>query len=214
MLIIGVDEVGRGCWAGPLVAGAVAFVGSESGETPLIGLDDSKKLSRKRREVFAPQIYETALAWGLGWVQPEAIDSGGITEAVKTAMLLAVTDVLRRLSDTEVSAGPVVIIVDGSYNFLQHFDVPRAYAGRLEIRTQVGADGLVPAVSAASIIAKTSRDEYMANEAERAYPGYGFGAHVGYGTAAHIGALGRYGVTPIHRKSYKPIQKFLLQSDA
>jgi len=197
MIIIGVDEVGRGCWAGPLVAGAVAF--DMSGPVTE-GLNDSKKLSKMARERLNPLIQKEALTTGLGWIEPGAIDISGITEAVKGAMYAAVQAVLAQLGE---QSGEVEIIVDGSYDFLKD------YQGLPPVRTMVGADGLVPAVSAASILAKVARDDYMATTAHAAFPAYGFDKHVGYGTAAHIAALNAHGVTDLHRKSYKPIQKFL-----
>lgn len=188
MVIVGIDEVGRGCWAGPLVAGAVIL------REPIPGLRDSKKLSKKRREALAEIIEEEALAVGLGWVWPEAIDKGGISVSVKRAMAEALKAV--QISYDEV-------IIDGNINYLP--EEPKA-------RAVIKADDTFPAVSAASIVAKVARDKYMETVAAGEYPQYGFASHVGYGTKLHIEALSEYGVTPIHRKSYKPIQRLVLLS--
>lgn len=147
-------------------------------------------MTKKQREVAAAYINERALAIGLGWVWPEAIDSGGITQAVKTAM----ADALRAIQIDYDE-----IIVDGNINYFA--DNPNASA-------LIRADDLIPAVSAASIIAKVARDNFMAEQA-LVYPGYGFEKHVGYGTALHIQALKQHGVTNVHRKSYKPIRALL-----
>lgn len=184
MIIVGIDEVGRGCWAGPLVAGAVIL------RKPVEGLRDSKKLTKRRREQLSIQIEQSALAIGLGWVWPEEIDTMGITIAVKTAMQRALA---------EVTLGYDELIIDGNYNFFP--DNSRA-------RALIKADDSVPAVSAASIVAKVARDAYM-QEIGGHYPDYGFDKHVGYGTALHIEKLHLHGVSAIHRKSYKPIRALL-----
>ena len=190
MTIVGIDEVGRGCWAGPLVAGAVIL------RKPIAGLKDSKKLSKTERERLGKIIHEEALAVGLGWVWPADIDASGITTAVKTAMTEALQMI--RIDYDEV-------IIDGNINYLSGILGPSC---RAEITAVIKADDTVPAVSAASIVAKVARDNYMAEMAET-YPGYGFEAHVGYGTAAHIAALQTLGVSGIHRLSYKPIRALL-----
>lgn len=183
-MIVGIDEVGRGCWAGPLVAGAVLL------EEMIPGLRDSKKLSKRQRGLIAPLIYEQALAVGIGWVSAVEVDGLGLTKAVRLAMQRALQQI--RLPYDE-------IIIDGSFNFL--YDEPKA-------SNLVKADDLVPAVSAASIIAKVVRDQYMAEIAVK-YPAYGFEKHVGYGTAQHIQALKTHGVTPQHRTTYKPVAALL-----
>lgn len=188
MQVVGIDEVGRGCWAGPLVAGAVVL------HRPIPGLKDSKKLTKKERDRLSVLIYEQALATGLGWVWPADIDTLGITTAVKRAMAAALE---------QIRIGYDEVIIDGHINYL-----PEVVGSRAVIR----ADDLFPTVSAASIIAKVARDAYMAEQA-LLYPQYGFEKHVGYGTAQHIAMLSRHGVTDLHRKSYKPIQAFLLQSE-
>lgn len=180
MVTMGIDEVGRGCWAGPLVAGAVVLA------HPIPGLKDSKKLSKKQRDKLADLINEQALAIGLGWVQPDEIDEIGLTEAVRLAMRRAVESIKLKCDE---------VIIDGNINFLS--DNPKA-------RALIKADDIVPAVSAASIVAKVARDNYMAEIATR-YPDYGFASHVGYGTALHLEKLQLYGVSELHRRSFKPI---------
>jgi ribonuclease HII len=199
MQTLGLDEVGRGCWAGPLVAAAVVL----DPKWPVKGLNDSKKLSRLQRERLAVLIESQALAFGTGWVGPEAIDISGITNAVKTAMQEAYSEVMRQLGKAGAARLELAVIIDGNYNFMP---------GVSGATTLVGADGSVPEVGAASIIAKVARDEYMYRAAVQ-YPGYGFERHVGYGTAQHIAALARNGVTPLHRRSFKPVRNILLQSD-
>lgn len=185
MKTIGIDEVGRGCWAGPLVAGAALLL------QPIEGLADSKVLSKKRRNELSAEILEHAIV-GLGWVWPQELDRGGITWAVKTAMERALAEITEAYDE---------IIVDGNSNFLN--ENPRA-------RAIIKADGSIPAVSAASIVAKVARDTYMEQTAHTLYPQYRFDKHVGYGTAVHIAALHEYGVCELHRMSYKPIKKLSL----
>jgi ribonuclease HII len=186
---VGIDEVGRGCWAGPLVAGAVIL------PVPILGLKDSKKLTKLQRVRLAEQIETEAVAIGIGWVWPEEIDREGLTISVKRAMELA-------LNAIQVDYDEVII--DGNINYF--VENPKA-------RALIRADDLIPAASAASIVAKVARDDYMTTVAHRKFPLFGFDKHVGYGTAAHISALREYGVTNIHRMSYKPIQKFVLDSN-
>ena len=188
MITVGIDEVGRGCWAGPLVAGAVILP-----ENIILKLRDSKKLSKGQREVLAPAINTTATAVGLGWVWPAEIDEHGITWAVKTAMERALAEIRAEYDE---------IIIDGNINYMS--PDPKAKA-------VIKADDSVSAVSAASIVAKVARDTYMTKIAEE-YPGYGFEDHVGYGTAVHIAALKRLGVSNIHRQSYKPIRTLLAKA--
>ncbi|HSX05221.1 MAG TPA: ribonuclease HII [Candidatus Saccharimonadales bacterium] len=182
---IGIDEVGRGCWAGPLVAGAVAL------GRPIAGLRDSKKLTKRQRERLAEELTQTAAAIGLGWVWPAEIDAHGLTWAVKTAMERALAQITIAYDE---------IIIDGNCNYL---------APNPQARAIVKADDSVATVSAASIVAKVARDQYMAALGDE-YAGYGFAKHVGYGTAAHRAALQLLGVSDIHRKSYKPIQALLV----
>lgn len=184
MITVGIDEVGRGCWAGPLVAAAVSL------SAPMEGLRDSKKLSSKRRKQLAGIIRTEASALGLGWVTPQEIDTLGLSRAVGLAMERALA---------EVSINYDELIIDGNINYF-----PKNPKARAVVR----ADDSVSAVSAASIVAKVARDAYMAQLGDK-YAGYGFAAHVGYGTATHLAALKKYGVSDIHRLSYKPIQRLL-----
>lgn len=189
MDIVGIDEVGRGCWAGPLVASAVVL------DTPIIGLKDSKKLSKKQREVLAEQIHTTAKAVGIGWVTAAELDSIGLTKAVQLAMLRAMKQI-----DCQYER----IIIDGNINFFANVQGLQTD----DIQTIIRADDTVPAVSAASIVAKVARDTYMADVDTR-YPGYGFASNVGYGTLSHRQGLEKYGVTEVHRRSFRPISVLL-----
>lgn len=183
-LTVGIDEVGRGPWAGPLVVGAVLL-----GDATIEGLTDSKKLSKSKREALAVDIMRDAAAYGLGWVEPAEIDEIGLSEALKLATRRALEQITVPYHE---------IIIDGTVNFL-------AGTGKGPyVTTMKKADLLISSVSAASVIAKVARDDYMADQAE-AYPAYGFADHVGYGTAKHRQALEAHGVTPLHRRSFAPI---------
>ena len=189
-MILGIDEVGRGPWAGPLVVGAVVLGGAT-----IDGLTDSKKLSKKRREVLDILIREQASGFGLGWVDAAELDEIGLSEALKLATIRAVE---------QIKAPYQEIIIDGTINFLKE-----TTKGKY-VTTLPKADLLIPSVSAASIIAKVARDNFMA-EQDQVYPGYGFTSHVGYGTAAHASAINELGVTPLHRKSFAPIAKHIAE---
>lgn len=189
---VGIDEVGRGCWAGPLVAGAVVLPADFA--ISLDGgwrLDDSKKLRRSDRDRANIGIREAALAFGLGWVTAAEIDAVGLTQAVRLAMQRALDAITVAYDE---------VIIDGSFNFL---------ADNSKATAVVRADGSVPAVSAASIIAKVARDDFMTEQAAL-FPAYGFESHVGYGTQRHIEALRAHGICELHRRSYKPVQKYML----
>jgi len=186
-MILGIDEVGRGPWAGPLVVGAVVM-----GGVLIEGLTDSKKLSKKRRVALDIIIRAQASGFGLGWVSATEIDEIGLAAALKLATIRAVEQVKTPYNE---------IIIDGTVNFLKE-TTKGSY-----VATMKKADLLVPSVSAASIIAKVARDNFMALQDE-AYPGYGFASHVGYGTAAHIQAIADLGVTPLHRLSFAPLKKY------
>jgi ribonuclease HII len=183
-MIVGIDEVGRGAWAGPMVVGAVVL-GKE-----IPGLTDSKKLTAKKRQQLSREIRESAASIGLGWVSASKIDEIGLSAALTLATQRALA---------EITVDYEQIIIDGTIDFIQDS----------RVTTLAKADLLVPSVSAASIIAKVARDYYMATKAHKRYPDYGFAAHVGYGTAAHRAALATHGVTDIHRKSFAPIRTLL-----
>ncbi|HKL78204.1 MAG TPA: ribonuclease HII [Gammaproteobacteria bacterium] len=178
-LIAGVDEAGRGPLAGPVVAAAVVL----PEPNPVDGLTDSKKLSARRREALHDALLEGALAAGLGWADPAEIDAVNIRQATHRAMERAVV---------ALGLFPAGIRIDGN--------------GRPEGLPQaecvVGGDAIDPAIAAASILAKVTRDRWMAAYDDQ-YPGYGFAGHKGYGTAAHRTAVAELGPSPIHRQSFK-----------
>ncbi len=186
-MIVGIDEVGRGPWAGPLVFGAVVL-----GDADIDGLTDSKKLTKKRREALAAEVYEKATAVGLGWVSANELDEIGMSAALMLACRRALE---------QITVPYQQIILDGTINFLK--DTGKGPF----VTTMAKADLLVPSVSAASIVAKVARDAYMA-EQDEVFPGYGFGSHAGYGTAAHRAAIEKLGVTPLHRLSFAPLAKY------
>lgn len=185
MIIAGVDEVGRGPLAGPVVTAAVIL----PNEYDLPGLTDSKKLTHKRREHLAKAIKEQALAWAFGEANIQEIDELNILHATMLAMQRAVA---------ALEIKPAQVLVDG--NRTPDFGIPA--------KAIVGGDGLEPAISAASIIAKVSRDQLMADYAQQ-YPHYGFERNSGYPTKQHREALIEYGVTPIHRRSFGPVRDLL-----
>lgn len=182
---IGVDEVGRGAWAGPLLVAAVQL--PELLPVELTGLTDSKKLTKTQREQYSVAIHSIATYVGYGWVTAAQVDELGLTNA----MFLACQRAIEGAPEAEV-------IIDGHINYLPD---------RLGTSCQIKADRDVPAVSAASIIAKVARDNYMAEQA-KLFPQYGFDSHVGYGTRMHSNALARYGTNVLHRKSFKPVAMY------
>lgn len=190
--ILGIDEVGRGPWAGPLVIGAVILPPDYPEWTN--HLTDSKKLTKKKREELSRIILKEAPATGLGWVSARELDATGLSGSLKLATHRAVEQI--RQQGVPFSE----IIIDGTVNFLAGTSLEN------HVTTLKKADLLIKEVSAASIIAKVARDHYMTELAE-VYPGYGFEKHVGYGTAAHKSALLDLGPTPEHRASFRPIQE-------
>lgn len=194
LMILGIDEVGRGPWAGPLVVGAVILGGAE-----IDGLDDSKKLTKKRREALDVEIREKAAAHALGWVSARELDDIGMSEALRLATRRAVEQIQAQCRQQNLAFSE--IIIDGKVNFL------RGTALEKFVATIPKADGLIPSVSAASIIAKVARDQFMAEQAA-VYPGYGFASNAGYGVAKHRAAIERLGVTPLHRLSFAPLAKY------
>lgn len=184
-LVAGVDEVGRGPLCGPVVTAAVILDPSR----PILGLNDSKKLSEARREALFEDIREKTLAWCIARAEVEEIDRLNILHATMLAMQRAVEG---------LSVTPRLALIDG--NRCPKLAVPCAPV--------VKGDSQVPAIAAASILAKVSRDREMV-ELDRVYPGYGMAGHKGYPTAVHLEALSRLGPTPIHRRSFAPVRELL-----
>lgn len=193
MSILGIDEVGRGPLAGPLVVGAVVL----PDEKPewVEELRDSKKLSVKKREALAELIWQGA-AVGLGWVSPKELDEMGMSKALRLATRRAVEAVQK----LHVAFSQVVI--DGKVNFLSGTALTKY------VSTMPKADDLIKEVSAASIVAKVARDAYM-REVGMRFPEYGFEKHMGYGTLAHREAIAKNGVCPEHRRSFEPIKSMV-----
>jgi ribonuclease HII len=185
LLLCGVDEAGRGPLAGPVSAAAVILDPAR----PIDGLADSKKLSEKQRDLLAPLIRERALAWAVAYASVAEIDTLNILQATLLAMRRAVL---------ALPIQPQHILVDGLY--CPETGIPS--------EAIVKGDSKVAAISAASILAKTARDALML-DLHGQYPQYGFAAHKGYPTAAHLAALRKYGVSDLHRRSFKPVRDLL-----
>lgn len=183
--LAGVDEAGRGPLAGPVIAAAVIL----NPYYPIQGLADSKTLTAKKRQQFAQEIKEKAQAWSLGRAEVDEIDRINIFQATLLAMQRAVLG---------LKIKPSSVLIDGQYCPVLEYDCQAIIKG----------DQKIPAISAASILAKVSRDLEMI-ELEKYYPGYGFAQHKGYGTAQHLNALKVLGVTPSHRRSFSPVAKQL-----
>lgn len=188
-VILGVDEVGRGPFAGPLVVGACVL-----GDANIEGLTDSKRLSARRREQLAAEIRQKATV-GLGWIEAWRLDEIGLTQALRIATRDAVRQVQNQTAFHE-------IIIDGTVNFLKETKLERY------VQVLKKADLLVAEASAAAIVAKVARDAYM-KELDEKYPEYGFASNVGYGTAKHREAIQRVGLCPEHRRSFAPIAAYV-----
>lgn len=186
--VIGVDEVGRGPLAGPVVAAAVRL----NPERPIAGLADSKTLSPSRRAKLATEVHRAALEVSIAEATVEEIDELNILQATHLAMRRAVLALSEPIE-------------------LAYIDGNRAPAMAVPSRCIVGGDALVPAISAASIVAKEYRDQLMCTAAQR-YPVYGFDQHKGYPTAAHRAALLAHGACPLHRRSFAPVRAALSSS--
>ena len=183
ILTAGVDEAGRGPLAGPVVVAAVIL----PAEHDLISLDDSKRLSALKREALFPRIQNQAVAYRIEFVEVDEIDQLNILQATLLGMQRAVEGLY---------PSPALALIDGN----------RAPELKCQVETIIGGDGLVAAISAASILAKVSRDRHMLKLHQR-YPGYGFDRHKGYPTAYHVERLQALGPCPAHRKSYAPVRK-------
>jgi ribonuclease HII len=189
LLLAGVDEVGRGPLAGDVVAAAVIL----DPENPIEGLNDSKKLTEKRREFLFDEIQQKATSWCIARASVAEIDRINILQASLLAMKRAVEG---------LHISPEHVLVDGN-------KLPRwSYSAEAVVK----GDSRVAAISAASILAKVCRDREML-EVDKSYPGYGFAEHKGYPTRVHLDALEKLGVTPVHRTSYGPVKQRLAQID-
>jgi ribonuclease HII len=186
-LMAGVDEAGRGPLAGPVVAAAVILDPAH----PVAGLADSKALTPQRRAELAALLRERSLAFALGWADAGEIDAVNILQATMLAMRRAVGS---------LAVVPAHVIVDGN-----RCPDLRGLGFECTVEAVVKGDARVASVSAASILAKVARDEHML-ELDLRYPGYGFAGHKGYPTAAHVAALRRLGPSPVHRRSFAPVQ--------
>lgn len=189
--VCGVDEAGRGPWAGPVSAGAVIL--SDNPRKIPKGLDDSKKLTAKAREALELEIKDQAVAWGVGFASVEEIHELNILHATGLAMCRAVE---------ALSVQPAFALVDGNYRF----KLP------CEVKTVVGGDGKSKSIAAASILAKVARDRLML-EMDGLYPGYGFASHKGYNAPIHIEALVNLGPCEIHRRAWRPVKLVLMGRD-
>ncbi len=183
MLVAGVDEAGRGPLAGPVTVSAVIL------KNEVIGLDDSKKLSEKKRLFLVNEIKSNALAWTVIHIPVEKIDQLNILQATLLGMQLAVK---------ALEKAPQKILVDG--NKTPDFGI--------ESEAIIGGDGKIAAISAASILAKTARDQLM-QDIDKQYPDYGFAQHKGYGTQQHLNAIEQLGPCEHHRKSFAPVRNLL-----
>ncbi len=180
--IAGVDEVGRGCLAGAVVAAAVILDLSK----PLPeGLNDSKKISAKNRERIAEEIRENAICYAIGQIEAEEIDRINILQATKKAMISAVGKLVPAAD---------FLLIDALQ--LKEIALPQ--------KAIIHGDAISASIAAASVIAKTHRDNLM-SEFDKIYPAYGFSSHVGYGTKAHFEALRKYGACPLHRKTFRGV---------
>jgi ribonuclease HII len=187
--VCGVDEAGRGPLAGAVVAGAVVL----NPENPIIGLKDSKKLTPARRDFLYQQIMEKAKAWGLGEASPAEIDESNILQAPMLAMRRAIEDLTTRLG-----GWPDKALIDGN----------RCPELPISAEAIIKGDTKEPAISAASILAKVTRDRQMMALHEL-HPHYGFAQHMGYPTEAHFAALKEFGACDQHRRSFSPVRNVL-----
>lgn len=184
--IVGIDEVGRGPWAGPLTAAAVVL--PDGADIP--HLKDSKQLTLSRRLHILKSIQCSATAIGIGWVSPEYIDEHGLTHSTSSCMLSALGQVKRLVGED------CRVLVDGNVDYL---------SGHAECETIIKGDQLQTSIAAASVVAKVLRDRFMYIQND-IIPGYGFDRHVGYGTKKHKEALLAKGPSTIHRKSFTPVK--------
>ena len=197
-VVCGVDEVGRGCLAGPVCAGAIILNLEKLLQLPepiLSLIRDSKKLSAKQRQGIIPIILEHTVSHGVAFASAREVDQLNILNATFLAMSRAIT---------KLTTSPSLILVDGNMT------IP---GQSLPQKALIGGDALTYSIAAASIIAKEARDSYM-SALQQTYPQYGFESHVGYGTKRHMEALGKHGVTPEHRTSFRPVRETIASPKA
>ncbi len=185
-LVAGLDEAGRGAWAGPVSAAAVILKLDENTLSQLAGVRDSKQMTARQREYWAVEIKKYALAWAVGFAENDEIDNLGIINATRTAMLRALS--LLRMT-------PDYLLIDAL--LLPKETIPQT--------ALIKGDQRSLSIAAASVLAKTTRDQRMCKEAQ-VYPAYGFAAHKGYGTRHHQESLAEFGACPLHRMSFKPLK--------
>lgn len=183
-MILGIDEVGRGAWAGPLVVGAVIL-----NDLKIEGLTDSKKLTPKQRIYISEEIKNKAKDYSLGWVHADELDNLGMSKALEIAALRAIDQIRENYNE---------VVIDGNHNFLSRWKNSNI------VTTIKKADQLIPSVSAASVLAKVARDEFMKKQ-HLLYPEYGFKSNVGYGTRFHQTGIKKSGSSTIHRNSFLPV---------
>jgi ribonuclease HII len=183
--VAGLDEAGRGALAGPVAVGAVILPNDKALlSSALTGVRDSKQMTPLERDAFAPRIKQVARTWSVGFASADEIDSMGIVHATRLAALRALSD---------LAFSPQCLLTDFRLD-LPELDIPQT--------ALVRGDGICLSIAAASVLAKTARDQLMC-ELDRRYQGYGLGKHKGYGTLAHRSAMKRLGISPIHRKTFQ-----------
>jgi ribonuclease HII len=199
-LIVGIDEAGRGAWAGPVAAGAVCLpIDNRDLSKIMRGVNDSKQLSPLQRAALVDKIKDTAITWGVGSASSAEIDEYGIVPATLAAMQRA----LHATSIKREGFRPDALFIDATL-IPALFHIPQV--------SLIGGDARSLSIAAASILAKVWRDEEMAR-LDGNYPAYGFGDHKGYGVPRHHAALKAYGATPIHRMTFAPVRAVLTQTD-
>ncbi len=189
-LVCGIDEVGRGCLAGPVVAAAVIM----PGDNRIVDVNDSKKISKKKRERLDAEIRKSALAYGIGMVDEKTIDSINIKQATRVAMKIALENLV-----VDYGLNPEIVLID-----LEEIDTS------LPQKALIRGDSISYNIACASILAKVYRDSLFIDFSKQ-YPGYSFETNMGYGTAAHIKGIEEFGITPIHRMSF--LEKILKRMD-
>lgn len=200
-IIAGLDEVGRGCLAGPVVAGAVVF----PKDFDIVGLDDSKSLSEKERLRLEDEIKQHAWGYGIGLVWMKTIQEINILQASLLAMARALAALSKRLEGAQAN----ILLVDGT------FTIPQFYLDKYHLKPEhqkaiVSGDALEPSISAASILAKNFRDKLM-SKMDKRFSGYGFASHKGYGTKEHREALQKLGPCPLHRMEFRSVKPVMEQ---